>query len=111
MADRFEDHRGVIQDLVGETSITAIHTVKGAVRGNHVHKKTTQWTLVTKGVLLMAYPGDAVEVHAGEVFAHEPGEAHAWKALVDTDCLVFTLGPRSGENYEEDTYRLEEPLL
>jgi hypothetical protein len=25
--------------------------------------------------------------------------------------LVFTRGPRSGEGYEDDTYRLEEPLL
>jgi hypothetical protein len=42
---------------------------------------------------------------------HEPGVPHAWKALEDTDCLVFTRGPRSGEDYESDTYRLEEPLL
>ena len=40
-----------------------------------------------------------------------PGDPHAWKALEDSECLVFTRGPRSGENYEEDTYRLDTPLL
>jgi hypothetical protein len=42
---------------------------------------------------------------------HKPGMPHAWKALEDTVCLVFTKGPRSGEGYESDTYRLDDPLL
>jgi quercetin dioxygenase-like cupin family protein len=51
------------------------------------------------------------EVGAGEVVKHPPGTPHAWRALEDTECLVFTLGPRSGEDYESDVIRLEEPLL
>jgi hypothetical protein len=39
------------------------------------------------------------------------GGPHAWKALEDTVCLVFTKGPRSGDQYESDTERLEKPLL
>ena len=37
MSDRFEDERGVIQDLLGQVdAVTRITTVEGAV-GNHFH--------------------------------------------------------------------------
>jgi quercetin dioxygenase-like cupin family protein len=112
MSDRHEDARGVIQDWLGPLdSVTHITTKKDAVRGNHVHHKTTQWTLVLKGRLLMASGATRHEVGPLECCVHNPGDPHAWRALEDTDCLVFTKGPRSGEQYESDTYRLEEPLL
>jgi quercetin dioxygenase-like cupin family protein len=112
MSDRYEDARGVIQDWFGPLdSVTHITTVKGAVRGNHVHLNTTQWTFVLSGRLLMANGLDECEVGPLETVTHRPGEPHAWRALEDTDCLVFTKGPRAGEQYESDTYRLDEPLL
>jgi quercetin dioxygenase-like cupin family protein len=115
MSDRYEDHRGVIQDWFGPDepidSVTHITTVKGAIRGNHVHEFTKQWTLVLKGRLLMASGRTQTEMAPLELIMHDPGDPHAWKALEDTDCLVFTRGPRSGENYESDTKRLDEPLL
>jgi quercetin dioxygenase-like cupin family protein len=114
VSDRFEDHRGVIQDWFDGRpidAVTHIVTAKGAIRGNHVHRETVQWTLVLTGRLLMATGGSEVEAGPGTLTAHHPGDPHAWKALEDTDCLVFTRGPRAGENYEQDTYRLEEPLL
>lgn len=109
---RFEDHRGVIQDVIGKIdSVTRITTVAGAVRGNHYHRETTQWTLVLSGQLVMA-SGDAKTLMGpGQVVKHEPGVPHAWKAISDSECLVFTKGPRSGEDYESDVVRLEEPLL
>jgi quercetin dioxygenase-like cupin family protein len=114
MTGRFEDHRGVIQDLFdGEPigSVTDITTVKGAVRGNHYHEHTTQWTLVLTGSLLVSNGETETVVGPRELITHEPGEPHAWKALEDTDCLVFTRGPRAGDQYETDVVRLEEPLL
>jgi quercetin dioxygenase-like cupin family protein len=110
--DRFEDHRGVIQDVLGRIdAVTRISTVAGAVRGNHYHEKTKQWTLVLSGRLLMA-TGERREVlEPGQIKTHYPGEPHAWRALEDAECLVFTKGPRSGEDYESDVIRLEEPLL
>jgi quercetin dioxygenase-like cupin family protein len=59
----------------------------------------------------MATGNERRELGPGEVIKHGPGDTHAWKALEDSDCLVFTRGPRSGEDYESDTYRLDEPLL
>ncbi len=109
---RFEDERGVIEDLFGRLDgVTRITTKKGAVRGNHVHAKTAQWTMVLSGCLLVAHGKQETLVGPGEILTHPPGEPHAWKAVEDTTCLVFTHGPRSGSNYESDTQRLEEPLL
>lgn len=118
MSDRFEDHRGVIQDLFGEgapdgpiDSVTRITTRPGCVRGNHVHHETTQWTLVLSGNLVMASGDTKTLMGAGMIVKHTPGTPHAWKAVSQTECLVFTRGPRSGSDYESDTHRLEEPLL
>lgn len=112
---RHEDDRGVIQDVFDAQepvdAVTHITTVKGAVRGNHVHERTTQWTMVLKGRLLMATDGTRTEMGPLVVVKHNPGQPHAWKALEDTECLVFTQGPRSGAGYESDTIRLKEPLL
>lgn len=119
MADRFGDERGVIEDILPEAidCVTRIFTRKGAVRGNHVHEKTTQWTFVVSGMLRVvsvaddwSKPEDRV-YHQGQLFVEAPGVAHAWKAVVDTTVLVFTRGPRSGEAYESDTIRLRVPLL
>jgi quercetin dioxygenase-like cupin family protein len=106
-ADRFEDHRGVIQDLLGPV---------GAVRGNHLHKRTVQYTYVVRGrLLVVAAPesGERTEryVGAGEMITEEAGIPHAWRALEATTVLVFTKGPRSGTAYESDVIRLEVPLL
>jgi quercetin dioxygenase-like cupin family protein len=117
MADRFEDERGVIQDLFTgpNDGVTEILTRKGAVRGNHVHDETTQWTLVRSGRLLVVTDDGEFrkrrEYLPGEMAEELPGIAHAWKALEDTTVLVFTRGPRSGEAYESDTRRLAVPLL
>ena len=112
---RFEDGRGVIEDLLGKVdAVTRIFTVAGAVRGNHVHKRTVQWTYVVSGRMLFAtgYPIAAQqEAGPGELVTEPAGVPHAWKALEDTVVLVFTRGPRSGSAYETDTSRLEVPLL
>lgn len=113
MTDRFEDARGVIQDLLTEQidSVTEIFTKAGAVRGNHTHNETVQWTYVASGALQVVTrnPGEDPERNirwAGELFCEPPGTAHAWRAQQDTTVLVFTRGPRSGANYEDDVQRL-----
>lgn len=127
MADRFEDRRGIIQDLplqpllnmFGSTiidGVTHIFTRAGAVRGNHIHKRTTQWTYILSGRMLVAgkhvaVDGVPVEFGAGTMLCEPAGIAHAWRALEDTTVLVFTRGPRTGEDYETDTERLDVPLL
>lgn len=113
---RHEDERGVIQDLLAGPldMVTQIDTGPGAVRGNHTHLATTQWTYIVHGRLLVAWQGpDGDGVHtavypAGSLVVEEPGIAHAWQAIEATRVLVFTRGPRAGEDYENDTVRLPE---
>jgi quercetin dioxygenase-like cupin family protein len=108
----FEDERGYIHDLIGPVdAVTLIYTKKDAVRGNHVHEQTDQWTYVTAGRLLCVRGNAKREIGPGEMIAEPKGTPHAWKALEDTLCFVFTKGPRSGNGYETDTIRLDEPLL
>lgn len=116
MPDRYEDHRGVIRDLLGPVdAVTEITTRAGAVRGNHVHARTTQWAYVVSGRMLFASVRDDgvhEEEHGpGDLVCEPAGVRHAWKAVTDCTVLVFTRGPRSGSAYESDTRRLETPIL
>lgn len=108
----YHDDRGDIIDLAEHVdAATLITTAKGAVRGNHIHRRTWQWTYVLTGKLRVAGPAGEGVVGAGEMVLNEPGEPHAWQALEDTTCLVFARGPRAGNGYEDDTERLAERLL
>ena len=117
MPDSFTDHRGTITDLLVTSldAVTRITSVAGAVRGNHVHAETTQWTLVLSGRLAIVTEKDGYrqrrEYGPGEMAIEAPGVPHAWLALTDCECLVFTKGPRSGSAYESDTQRLAKPLI
>ena len=112
MPDHFEDDRGVIQDLLGPVdAVTRIFTKAGALRGNHLHQQTTQWTYIVSGSLLVVTrdPDGKTETavySSGQLACEKPGTAHAWRAQTDCVALVFTKGPRSGEHYESDTFRL-----
>lgn len=128
--EAFTDDRGEIRDLLRDTkidSVTYLFTKKGAVRGNHYHPRTWQWTYVMSGRLrvetreVMSHrvasrrPGDmtagaqhSAEAPAGTFLVDPPLQAHAWEGLEDTTVLVFTQGPRSGLGYESDTVRLDE---
>lgn len=115
----FEDSRGQIQDLIQDQNINAITKitfVKGAVRGNHFHKKTIQWNYLISGkVLLVTQYGeknkDEIILNPGDLVSTSINESHAIKALEDSVLLVFTEGPRGGKEYESDTYKLDEPLI
>jgi quercetin dioxygenase-like cupin family protein len=113
-----QDDRGSIMDLIEGANINAVTFIsfkKGAVRGNHYHKQTTQWNYVLRGrIKLVAQAGnDAAEetiLEAGGFAVTEPMEKHALIGVEDSEMLVFTQGPRGGKEYESDTFRLEIPL-
>lgn len=114
----FEDDRGEIRDLVENESINAITTVtlnKGAVRGNHYHKLTTQWNYLMSGKveLISRFDGsdkDKVVMAKGDLVVTFPDEQHVIVAVEDSELIVFTRGPRGGSEYESDTFRLKKPL-
>jgi quercetin dioxygenase-like cupin family protein len=113
-----EDERGTIADILRQEvidSVTLITSRKGALRGNHYHKETIQYVYVIKGRLkaLSQMPGEPARsavLETGDLIVNVRHESHAFLALEDSDFLVLTKGPRGGENYEEDTYRLDTPI-
>lgn len=115
----FSDARGEIADILQQTAVdyvTMIKSTKGAVRANHYHKETTQWVYMLAGHMRVVaqVPGEKpheVFLGPGDLIVHAPMEAHAFESLDDSSMLVFTRGPRGGENYEKDTFRLDVPLI
>ena len=115
----YKDERGLIIDLLEGKKINAITFVsqkKGRVRGNHLHKKTIQWNYLIKGKIELVTKKrnskpKKIILFKGDLAETSKNEAHATKALKDSELLVFTQGPRSGRNYEKDTFRLLKPLI
>ena len=114
----FKDSRGAIMDILDDVdlnSVTLITNKKGAVRANHFHKKTVQYTFVLSGRVKYVSKGprgrSSAVLKAGDLAMSPPHEAHATEALTDATFLALSHGPRHGMNYEADTFRLERPLL
>ena len=114
----FTDERGTIADIFYKANINhacLITNTPGAVRGNHYHKHTTQYTYILRGTL--AYfsrpvevdrPADVYMASAGDFIISAPLEIHAMKAGVEgCEFIAFAEGPRGGEDYETDTYRVD----
>lgn len=113
------DERGAITDLISNEAIDAVTVItfaKGAVRANHYHKHTVQWNYVMSGEVLLATQqpgGERIErvLRKGEFAVTREHESHALQGLSDAEVLILTRGPRAGSQYEDDTYRLAEPLI
>lgn len=109
-----EDERGKIMDILTNEPIEHVNIIsfkKGAVRGNHYHKESAHYNYVLKGNLkvLTKLTRGKIQTRTltpGELFFISPMERHTLIALEEAEILVFTRGPRGGENYEKDTYRL-----
>ena len=95
---------------------------KKAVRGNHFHKKSTQYAFVISGKLKMLTAkvdknGKLIGKTTKEIISknilieHKPYCAHAFKALEKSNMLAFVNGIRGGKNYEKDTFRLKNKLI
>jgi quercetin dioxygenase-like cupin family protein len=114
-----KDQRGLIIDLLEKKSINAITLItqkKGKIRGNHYHKKTTQWNYLLSGkIQIFAAKKNkkktSIILKKGDLVVTTKNESHAIKAIINSQFLVFTQGPRGGKEYENDTYRLSKPLI
>ena len=115
----FSDNRGIIVDLLEKRKINAITYIsqkKNKVRGNHFHKKTIQWNYLIKGKVklftkLKNKRTKQLTLLKGDLVETTINEAHAIKAIKDSEYIVFTQGPRGGKEYETDTFRLKKPLI
>ena len=115
----FTDKRGAIMDIFVKEPYehcVIVHSKKGAVRGNHYHMKSLQADFMLYGKMQgfgRKQGSKKIEkfvVVPNEVTYWEKGEVHEFIALEDCGFLSFVNGPRGGDKYESDTYRLKIPL-
>jgi oxalate decarboxylase/phosphoglucose isomerase-like protein (cupin superfamily) len=115
---QFTDDRGSITDifhLVDMNSGCLITNTPGAIRANHYHKLTTQYTYILTGSIDYyskpvdsEEPANVITAGPGDFIISEPNEIHAWRTGAEGCTLIaFAQGPRGGEDYESDTIRVE----
>ena len=117
--ESFADDRGTSTDIFYMSNMNhgcIITNQPGAVRGNHYHKFTTQYTYILSGTLTYYSksmdgdePTDVFDAVAGDMIISEPLEIHAMRAGADGCVFIaFAEGPRGGADYESDTYRVDD---
>lgn len=111
----FHDDRGLIRDIFqtgAPDCVTMITSTPKAVRGNHLHKLSTQYAFVVSGTMIVYSRSpitgkvDRARMTAGDMVLHEPNEEHAYLAIDNVVFLAFAQGLRQGDDYEKDTYRV-----
>ena len=121
----YEDKRGKIIDIfvnLPKDHCSIITFNKGAVRGNHYHKKSCQFSFLLSGELDF-YFGKVDKkngklkklkkrtIKKNTLITHEPYEAHAFRSKKNSVMIAFSCGVRGGKNYEKDTFRLKNKLV
>ena len=118
----FKDKRGTIMDIFYKKNIQHVAIIKSKPnvrRGDHYHKKTTQWMYITKGSLEYWYKSLSSKARpkmklltVGDLVETPPNEMHALKIGKNgNEFIVFTMGKRGGKDYENDTYRFKPTLI
>ncbi|MDP3726073.1 MAG: methyltransferase domain-containing protein, partial [bacterium] len=110
----FSDERGDIFDIVEEgiSHVGLITFKKGAVRGNHYHKQSTQYTYILEGEIQFVTSDidgknkKEFVLTEGMVTHIPPHTVHAYKALTPAAMLDMTTLSRGATGYEEDTVRV-----
>lgn len=116
------DSRGNISDIFYNhpiDHIAIINSKKGAFRGDHYHKFTTQHIYMTKGSLRYYYRKvdednskvKSVVIHEGELVTTGPNEVHALEIIEDNQFIAFSKGKRGGNDYESDTFRVSPSIM
>ena len=113
----FRDNRGIIADVIYKNQINHIGYIsskKNSIRGNHYHKKTSQYNFVLDGVINYYSKTKKqkkikiIKLKKGDLILTKPNEIHAFKTISNKSIfMVFTVGIRGGKDYEKDTYRVE----
>ncbi|MBI2108836.1 MAG: cupin domain-containing protein [Parcubacteria group bacterium] len=111
----FTDARGHIFDIVEEplSHVGLITFKKGAVRGNHYHKKSIQYTYILKGKIIFVVSDKNGKnkkkfILKEGMFSRIPSNiVHAYKALSPAAMLDMTTLARGVKGYEDDTVRVK----
>lgn len=120
-----KDSRGYILDIFvkdPKDHCTIVTFNKNAIRGNHFHKKSTQYSFILEGKLLMLtskvnnmgkFKNKIKKkiVKKNDLIIHKPFEFHVFKALKKSKMLAFADGIRGGKNYQKDTFKIDTKLI
>ena len=113
----FTDARGSIFDIVEEpiSHVGYITIAKGAVRGNHYHKISTQFTYVLRGSIkfittdIEGKNRQESILEVGDFSSIPPGVVHAYVGLADDSAFLdMTTLARGEKGYEDDTVRVSD---
>src|SRR5262249_21743543 len=96
----FSDERGGVTDLVEGVRLDAVSLLtsrRGAVRGNHLHKRTFHYLYVLEGTVRYLSRRGRGKVRTcvlgpGQMVLSPAGEAHAMISLEDSKVLVLSRG-------------------
>lgn len=111
----YQDERGIIMDVVTHLDfqhVTFITSKIKSFRGDHYHKSTGQYIFLLSGQLKYVSRNrqtrkvEVVIMNSNDLAFSPPDEEHGFLAIKDSTILVLTCGPRGGEDYEKDTFRL-----
>ena len=115
------DERGKISDIFYDENINHVAIIASepnSIRGNHYHKLTTQHELVIKGELEYWFKpleseaaAETLILKEGDIVTTPPFEVHAFRFLSNNEFIVFSQGLRGGKDYENDTFRIDPPLV
>lgn len=110
LGSKFEDERGVIQNVLFETvsSVALITSKAGTQRSNHYHKENGHYLYVLNGRVRYSereLDGSNVKVAEfgpGEMFFTGSMVVHLCEFLEDTTLLSMNLQPRGPEHDADD---------
>ena len=111
----YSDSRGDIINVLEAPiqHVTLITCNKGAIRGNHYHKKDGHYSYLINGLMeyvQMKLDDKVIEkaiIKAGEMVFTPAGYAHAMKFLEPSMFLALTTRKRDHGLYDEDTVKFE----
>jgi len=114
LAPVFSDARGDIFDITEGNigHIGMVTFVKGATRGKHYHKESTQYSYVISGTLKFTVSdidgSNSREylLEKGDLSTIPPRVIHTYEALSDAVMLDLTTLARTDDGYEKDTVRV-----
>ena len=112
----YTDERGSIADILNEkvNHVGLIVTEKDAIRGNHYHKLSRQYTYILSGkfevlIAKSSFPEKVKKIilESGEIIIIPPGIIHRFKALEESNMIELTSESREENAYEDDVVRIE----
>ena len=118
----FKDSRGSLKKILKKSNMSkdlnideayVLYSEKGAIRGNHYHKETTEYFCVLKGSIKFAMKGfgkeyiEEISIHEGDNIVIEvpPLTAHAIINEEDEKAIVLVLSTREYDENSTDTYK------